>query len=98
MSQIDAVKLLTYPFGRLGAQYLALGALVRFDLIDDQLDFPALMIQANQHQGWGHARIEQGGHQAIDLARLSEPLIGHAVREDAHPHPATHGIMSLASR
>src|SRR6266480_4514566 len=38
MSQVDPVELLTYPLGRLGAQNLALGSLVRFDLIDHQLD------------------------------------------------------------
>jgi hypothetical protein len=50
---------------------IALGALVRFDLINDELDFPALMIESEQLAGRSHARIEQRGHQAIHLAGLS---------------------------
>ena len=60
MSQIDPVEGLSYPFGRLGAQNLALGALVRFDLIDDQFDLRALMIQSDQLERRGYPRIEQG--------------------------------------
>jgi len=46
MGQVDAVEFLAHPLWRLGAQHLALSWLMRFDLIDDQFDFPALMIQS----------------------------------------------------
>jgi hypothetical protein len=58
MSQVDPVELLAYSLRRLGAQDLALSSLVRFDLIDDQLDFPALMIQGDQLACRSHPRIE----------------------------------------
>src|SRR5260370_24316204 len=96
MSQIDPVELLAYPFGRLGAQDLALSALVRFDLINHQFNFPALMIQGDQFERWSHPRIEQGRHQAIHLAHLSQTLIGHPIGDDAHPHATAYGVVRRA--
>src|SRR6266550_3183189 len=58
---------------------------MRFDLIDDQFDFPALMIQRDQRARWGHTWVEQGGHQTIHLVWFSQTGIGHAVGDDAHP-------------
>jgi hypothetical protein len=60
---------------------------MRFDLINHQFDFPALMIQLDQCARWGHAGVEQGGDQPIHFAWLSQARIGHTGGDDAHPHP-----------
>jgi DDE superfamily endonuclease len=71
MGQKDPIEFLDDSFGRLGAQDLALSSLVRFDFVNHQFDFPALMIEPKEFEGGGHPWIEQGGHQAIHLAHFA---------------------------
>jgi hypothetical protein len=41
-----------------------------FLLIDAGFDLPALMITADEIKGGGELRIEQGGHQSMQLVRI----------------------------
>jgi len=41
-----------------------------FLLIDARFDLPALMRTTDELEGWGELRVEQGGHQAVQLVRI----------------------------
>ena len=53
------------------------------------------MIESDEFQRRSHPWIEQGGHQPIHLAHFSQALIGHLIRNDAHPQATTYRILGL---
>lgn len=67
------------PDGRqaLAGQGVPSNALMLFDLVDDQLDLPALVVEQDQVQGRILLGVHQSGHQAVNLL---DGRIGRASR------------------
>src|SRR5882762_7938928 len=70
MSQQKSVELLKDANGIFADQRLLSQALMLFDLINDQLDLPSLIIEFDKVQGRSLHGVEQGGDQAVDLVNV----------------------------
>src|SRR6266436_4809323 len=66
------------PVGCGNATPSAAHGLVRFDLVDHDLNLPAFMIEGQQLFGRSCARIEPGGAEPIHVTRLNPRKIGRA--------------------
>ena len=56
------------------------------DFIDDQFDFPALVVRSSDLEGWGSLRVVETGDQAMALAVAFQLWVGDGVLDDAHQH------------
>ena len=70
MGQEQSVEFLQDRDGTLAGQRPLGNALMVFELIDHQLDFPPLVIEQAQLQSWIEDRVQQGGQQAMDFMHL----------------------------
>ncbi len=70
MRQEQGVEFLQDADGALAGQGTLSNALMLFDLIDHQFDFPALVVEQTQVQSRIKQRVQQGGHQAMDCMHL----------------------------
>src|SRR5712672_4582130 len=70
MSQQKSVELLKNADGMFADQRLLSQTLMLLDLINDQLDLPALMIEFDEVQGWSLYRVKQGGDQTMNLVNV----------------------------
>ena len=68
MGQQETIELLGEQFRRRAAHRSGTEALMDFDLVQAQFDFPALMGEWDQFQGWSRFGVKQGGQQAMRLA------------------------------
>src|SRR5258708_3473356 len=85
MGQEQPVEFLSHQTRFLTTQRLATQAQMVFLLIDADFDFPALMIAVDELEGRRLQRVEQGGHQAMQLtgigvvARLRSRKLGESL-------------------
>ncbi len=85
MRQEQGVEFLQDADGALAGQGTLSNALMLFDLIDHQFDFPALVVEQTQVQSRIKQRVQQGGHQAMDcMLQARGGLRAQAVADDAH--------------
>lgn len=49
-----------------------------FEFVNDQFDFPAFMVTADEFQGRGLHGIQQGGEQAMHLRRIGRRTVARA--------------------
>src|SRR3989441_676787 len=68
VAQKDAIELLLDPIRGLRTQGVITEALVRIEVVDSGLDFPALVRAQDQGSSPNGARIEQGGDQPMHCA------------------------------
>ncbi len=87
MCQQQGVELLDHPLRRQRAQGACRQAQHGPGFSDHQFGMPALMKEHGQLLGRIQERVQQRGHQSIDLlARPRNTRIGEGVADDAHQH------------
>src|SRR6266568_7263815 len=83
VAQEHAIEFLLDALGGLRTQRVVTEALVRIDVVDGGLDFPALVRAQDQLPGAHRAGVEQGGDQPMQFAMARSLRILNAVVEDA---------------
>jgi len=70
MRQEQGIEFLQDAAGALAGQGTLSNALMLFDLIDHQFDFPAFVVEQAQVPSWIEPWVHQGGHQAMEFMHL----------------------------